>query len=59
MALGRRRRQPARNNDWHLSAGSVALRKTLAPGYFSTPNVNTVLDVNVSPGRSTVDGNAG
>ena len=59
MAPGRRRRQPARNAEWQLSAGSVALRKTLALRYFSTPNVNTVLDVNVSPGRSTVDGNAG
>jgi hypothetical protein len=59
MAPGRRRRQPARNADWHLSAGSVAPRKIAAPRYFSTPNVNTVRDANVSPGRSTVDGNAG
>ena len=60
MAPGRRRRQPARNwLDGNFSTGSLALRKTHALRYFSTPNVNTVLDAKVSPGRSIVDGNVG
>ena len=46
------------NTGWHLSAGSLRTKNPCA-SLFSTPNVNTVLDANVSPGRSIVDGNAG